>query len=173
MANTFELIASYTASGAVSSIDFSSIASTWTDLVVRVSARTDRPNDAESIGVKFNNDASSIYSYRILYGVGSGTPSSTSGSAGSFLWGGETTGANATASTFGSTDIYIPNYAGSNNKSLSADLTSENNATGVIQGLSAGLYSSISAINRITLSPGSGYSFQQYSTAYLYGVKNA
>ena len=172
MPNTFELIASYTATGAVSSIDFSSIASTWTDLVVRVSARTDRPNEAESIGVKFNNDASSIYSYRILYGTGSAVASS-SGSAGSFLWGGETTGANATANTFGSTDIYIPNYAGSNNKSLSADLTSENNATGVIQGLSAGLYSSTSAINRITLTPGSGYSFQQYSTAYLYGVKNA
>lgn len=173
MANTFTLIASSTVgSGGATDIDFTSIPSTYTDLVVKMSSRTNRSDTRESITIKFNNDTSSIYSYRILYGTGSAALS-TSGSAGTFFWTGESTGSTATASTFGSTEIYIPNYAGSSNKSLSADFTSENNATAVIQGLSAGLYASSSAINRITLTGGSGFTFQQYSTAYLYGVKNA
>ena len=173
MASTYVAISTLTVgSGGATEFDFTSIPSTHTDLLVKVSSRTNRSDTRESISIKFNNDATSIYSYRILYGTGSATASS-SGSAGTFLWTGESTGSTATASVFGSTEIYIPNYAGSNYKSLSADFTSENNATGVIQGLTAGLYSSTTAISRITLTGGSGFTFQQYSTATLYGIKSS
>ena len=40
MANTFELISSYTASGSVASIGFSSIPSTYTDLCIKLSLRS-------------------------------------------------------------------------------------------------------------------------------------
>jgi hypothetical protein len=173
MANTYVAIQTVTVgSGGATEFDFTSIPSTFTDLVVKVSSRTNRSDTRESISIKFNNDTSSIYSYRIIYGDGSAAASS-SGSAGTFLWSGESTGSTATASVFGSTEIYIPNYAGSNNKSLSADFTSENNATAIIQGLSAGLYSSATAISRITLTGGSGFTFQKHSTSTLYGIKSS
>jgi hypothetical protein len=37
-----------------------------------------------------------------------------------------------TSNTFSSTEIYIPNYTSSNNKSVSVDSVTENNATGNI-----------------------------------------
>jgi hypothetical protein len=75
-----------------------------------------------------------------------------------------------TASSFSSGEIYIPNYAGSTNKSYSIDSVTEQNATGALAELIAGLWSQTAAITQITLSSSN---FQQYSTAYLYGVSNA
>ena len=77
-----------------------------------------------------------------------------------------------TASTFGNSEFYIPNYTGSTNKSISSDGVSENNATGAYTRLVAGLWSQTSAITSIDLVPDTG-DFAQYSTAYLYGVSNA
>ena len=78
-----------------------------------------------------------------------------------------------TASTFANGEIYIPNYAGSTYKSLSADSVTETNATGAVRAFHATLWSNTAAINQITLTPDAGGNFVQYSTAYLYGVKNA
>ena len=77
----------------------------------------------------------------------------------------------ATASTFGNAEIYIPNYASSNNKSVSADFVSETNAADAIFGLTAGLWANTSAITSIKLTPAAA--FAQYSTATLYGIKNS
>ena len=82
-------------------------------------------------------------------------------------------GSAVTANTFTNTEFYIPNYAGSNYKSISSDYTSENNSsTSNALGLLAGLWSSTSAINQITISSSTG-NFVQYCTAYLYGIKNS
>ncbi len=78
-----------------------------------------------------------------------------------------------TASTFGSWEIYIPNYAGSANKSASLDAVSENNATAANANLVAGLWSTTSAITQIDLTSFNSANFVQHSSAYLYGVKNA
>ena len=82
-------------------------------------------------------------------------------------------GANATANTFGNSEIYIPNYTGSNYKSISADSVSENNASAAYANLFAGLWSNTAAINQITLIPGASANFAQYSTATLYGILKA
>jgi hypothetical protein len=85
-----------------------------------------------------------------------------------------TESSSTTANTFGNFELYIPNYAGSTNKSVSSDYVNENNATGGISyGLLANLWSNTAAINAISLSIYGGTNFAQYSTAYLYGVKNA
>jgi len=75
-----------------------------------------------------------------------------------------------TASTFASGEMYIPNYAGSNSKSFSADSVQETNASLAYSYLMAGLWSNSSAITSIALTPFTG-NFAQYSTATLYGIK--
>ena len=173
MPNTFELIASTTiGSGGAASIDFTSIPSTYTDLVVKFSIRTTRNNsDADNVSIRFNNDTTASYDGRILFGTGSSTGSASQTSDTHIPWG-FASSANNTANTFGNGEWYIPNYTGSTNKSTSNDSVSENNATFAQQSLSAGLWKKTDAINRITI-VSLNWSMVQHSTAYLYGVKNA
>jgi hypothetical protein len=154
-------------SGGAASIDFSSIPSTYTDLVLRLSLRQDS-GTLNYASMRFNN-ATTNFTYRTIEGAGSGTPGSFNGSTGTY---GFPVPSPATASTFSSADIYIPNYAGSTNKSFSVDTVTENNATTAYADLIAGLWSQTTAINQVTFYPAGG-NFVQYSTAYLYGVSNA
>lgn len=171
MATTFTLIASSTVgSGGAASIDFTSIPSTYTDLVVKTSMRT-TGTGAPWFLLRFNNSSSS-YSQIYLYGTGAAAASTTSGTSGYMTLAAGINSTSQTASTFTNAEIYIPNYAGSNNKSVSADTGQENNATTAYATLAAGLWSNSSAITQVTLYPETG-NFAQYSTAYLYGVKNA
>ena len=168
---TFELISSVTVgSGGASDITFSSIASTWTDLVVKASLRGNYGDTGGTATLQLNGSTTS-YSWKALessgssaysFGTGSGTSINNSGA----------TNANNTANTFGNVEFYIPNAFGSNYKSVSVDGTGENNATLNYQALTAGLWSNTSAITSIKLTVVAA-SLVQYSTAYLYGVKNA
>lgn len=167
MANTFELISSVTVgAGGAASIDFTSIPATYTDLCIELSSRTTGATNGD-LGYLYFNGASTNQSVKRLQGDGS---SVTSNSYSTIYFG--SAGANDTASTFGNAYIYIPNYAGSSYKSVSIDSVNENNATTAYARLFAGLWSSTSAINQVTLYPNNGV-WAQYSTAYLYGVKNA
>ena len=148
------------------SIDFSSIPSTYTDLVLKISARLTAAVDFGSLSIAFNGSTASFTS-RIIQGDGTSAVS-----AGLTNFAGGVGGTLLTASTFNNVEIYIPNYAGSTNKSFSIDAVVENNATDGRQTLVAGLRSNTAAINQITLTSASG-NFVQYSTAYLYGVSNA
>jgi hypothetical protein len=151
-------------SGGAASIDFTSIPATYTDLVIKISARTN--TTTPNIMITLNGSTSS-FTNKVLYGTGS---SAASTSYARFVaYGSMSTD---TSSTFGNSEIYLPNYAGSTNKSFSSDAVHENNATAANAGISAGLWSNTSAITSISLAPDSG-SFVQYSTAYLYGVSNA
>lgn len=153
-------------SGGASSIVFSSIPSTYTDLVVKISGRTNLSGtNAEGSTITFNG--SNTYSGKYLQGDGS---SAASGSQ-SIINAGLFTAANATSNTFGNSEFYIPNYNSSNKKSVSADGTSENNATQAFTAFFAGLTTLTSAITSITIAGNAGGSFVQYSSATLYGIK--
>ena len=168
MANTMALIQSVTVpSGGSASIDFTSIPSTYTDLVLEFSARTAQSEVATWLKIAFNGSASS-FSSRYLVGNGAAASSSTLAQ-----YGGDAVSATSTASTFSNVQIYIPNYAGSTNKSYSVDSVTENNATSAYALMIAGLWSNTAAINQITLTPNTGANFVQYSTAYLYGISNS
>ena len=168
MANTFELISSYTATGTVADITFSAIPGTYTDLAIYLSARQSRSQLTSNTRIEFNGSSSNL-SCRYLQGTGS---SAVSSSSATYLF--ATSPANtATADTFGNSYIYIPNYAGANYKSVSWDAVTETNATGAEMYLTAGLWSDTAAITSIKLSSLSSDSFLIYSSAYLYGVKNA
>jgi hypothetical protein len=76
MANTYTLIASSTVSaGGVSSIDFTSIPSTYTDLCLKLSIRTAASSDYPAIVLRFNGSSSAVYSYKYLLGSGSAASS--------------------------------------------------------------------------------------------------
>ena len=119
MALTYTAIATVTISSATAaSIDFQNIPATYTDLLVSVSARNDSASVNPGLVLKLNN-SSANFSGRNIYGNGSSAASytDTSGEIGVLA------GGNATASTFGNAQIYIPNYTSSNNKSISTDLS--------------------------------------------------
>lgn len=171
MPNTFIKISTVTvgASGA-SSIDFTSIPQTFTDLKVVLSARTNRANATDEANLTFNNNSSG-YSWRMLYGDGS-SAASASGSSTTSIAGVQIPGGNATASIFGNTEIYIPNYTSANNKSTSIDAVPEDNATSSYMKVVAGLWANSAAITSVKISGATG-NFVQYSTATLYGITKA
>ena len=167
MANTYTLISSNTVgSGGVASVTFSSIPATYTDLALKVNARCTSSSIGEVIYLSFNS-STTTFSGIYLQGDGAAAASSTLA-----RFGGSMSGANATASVFGNTDIYIPNYTSANYKSYSVDTVTENNAATAYATLIAGLWSTASAITQIDLTPAAG-NFAQYSTFYLYGIKNS
>ena len=151
-------------------MEFTSIPQTYTDLVIVVSSRMNNSATAGYNSIRFNGSTSS-YSSRYLYGDGSSAVSSTGGSGYVFtIVNGNTT----TSNSFSNYSIYIPNYAGSTNKSLSIDSAMENNATSAFTFLNAGLWSNSSAITSISIADAVlSANFVQYSTAYLYGISNA
>jgi hypothetical protein len=168
MAFTYSRLASTTVGvGGASAITFSNIPQNYTDLVVKTSTRT---NIAQIYGsVKFIFNGSSVSrSYRYLEGNGA---TAVSGNGTTFLLGGSGTGNSATVNTFANGELYIPNYAGSNYKSVSADVVGENNATTAYATLSADLWSNVTAISQISITTDGSDLFQQYSTATLYGVR--
>ena len=166
MPDTFIKIASVTVgSGGSTSVSFSSIPSTYTDLCLKWSARSDANNT--DMSVTFNG-SSSNFTQRRLVGTGSSV-ASYSETYVTYLMNRST----ATASTFSNAELYIPNYAGSNNKSFSIDQVNEDNATSnVLAILSAPLWSQTAAITSIVFAPNAG-NLVQYSTFTLYGIKNS
>jgi len=160
-------------SGGASSVTFSSIPQTYTDLMLQTSLRTNYASVDDWDQTIFNSDTSGNYSFTYLYGNGSttGTGKTASNATGIQLT--RASGANATSNTFGSSTAYIANYTSSNAKQISVDDISESNiSSGVTQQMIAGLYRG-SAISSITLSPVNGTSFTQYSTFYLYGIASS
>ena len=170
MANTFTKIATVTVgSGGASSIAFSSIGSTYTDLCIKLSARASSTSGNDTWDLVFKLNTTSTISSKVVRGDGSATASNsiTDRILRAIV------PSDYTASVFSNVDIYIPNYTSSNNKSWSVDHVLENNATGTGMGLTAGLTSITAAITDITLTVTNGYNFVQYSTATLYGIKNS
>ena len=171
MATTYEAIATVTVgSGGAANIEFTSIPATYTDIALLCSLRGSISNVTGKI--TFNSNASN-YSYKFLSGNGSSTENESNASTSSIQIYGLYNSSSYTASTFANALVYIPNYAGSNNKSVSIDTVSENNATGAYASLGAGLWSDSSAITSIKIDLNSAGTFTQYSTATLYGIKNS
>ena len=174
MANTYVAIQTVTVgSGGSSTIDFTSIPATYTDLQLLLSLRTTGVGGSTgSIGQITFNSSTSGYSEYDVYGqqgsVGSGgySPITT------YIPTGRDDNANQTANTFSSCSVYIPNYTSANFKSVSLDSASENNSPNASMAFIAGLWSNTAAINAITITSGDG-NYVEYSSATLYGIKNS
>lgn len=168
MAATYELIESQTLGAAAASVTFSSIPGTFDDLCVLHSARTTRVSVVEYFGGQINGSSSNMTT-RLLEGSGS----TASSSSGSFIRLGVAAGSSATADTFGNTEIWIPNYAGSTNKSISWTGVQETNATGASIVAGAVLWSQTAAITSISFSSVLGNNIVTGSSFHLYGITKA
>jgi hypothetical protein len=162
---TYKKIASVSLTGgAAASMEFTSIPGTYTDLVILMSARS---VSGDSFGaIEFNGSTAGYTSIR-LSGDGSSAGSASRTDSLAMIQ----TNSARTASTFGNTTIYIANYAGATNKSVSVDFVEENNATTALGALTAFLWSNTAAITSVKLTDGSDYA--QYSTATLYGISKS
>lgn len=178
MANTFVAIATTTVgSGGASNIDFTSIPNTYTDLLILASIRSNRNERNDALSVQFNNSGGTAYQNILLFSDSSSVSTQKETSKSSVTYASTASAATATASSFGSALIYIPNYAGSNNKAVSTDTVSANNraveAGDQVIYLNAGFWSNTSAITSVKIAPMFGSNFVQYSTATLYGIKSS
>ena len=173
MPNTMTLISAITVgAGGTASIDFTSIPQTYTDLLIVLSGRSDTVAQTyNGVGLTFNGTSNSTNWSRKQLEGGDGTVGSYTSTT---SIGGYVPAPNATANTFGSIQIYIPNYTSSNNKLVSIESVTEGNTatTGYYADLLAQTWSNSAAINRVTLTT-SPANFVQHSAAYLYGIKNS
>lgn len=169
---TYSLIASTALTSSQATVTFSSIPSTYTDLVLRCSIRTDDTAASDGLRIQFNSDTNTNYSDTSVTGSGSAASSTKASSRDSYqlFYVSANTG---TSNTFGNLEIYIPSYTNSANKSISGFAVQENNTTAGFIRSDAGLWRGTSAITQIDITPYSAINFMTNSTFYLYGIKNA
>jgi hypothetical protein len=158
--------------GGASSISFTSIPQTYTDLKIAFSLRS-TDGSAVFARITFNGAGGTAYQYRNLYGFSNVIYSNSDNSGIAHIESAYQNQSSFTSNAFSSGELYIPNYTSSNVKSVSNDGAQESNSsTGVATGLVAGLSTNTAVISSITITPQAG-NFVQYSTAYLYGISNA
>lgn len=174
MATTYTLIdkTEVGASGAAS-VEFTSIPNTYTDLCVLTSLRVDGASLERNIKLNFNGVGGSSYYSKLLYAYGTFTASYNQNAAAAFEQF-YAVGANATSNTFANNLIYIANYTSADNKFFSVDSVCETNGSSASMGLSAGFFSNTGVISSIKFDQtAAGEKFVQYSSFYLYGIKNS
>jgi hypothetical protein len=175
MANTMTKIATLIPSGSVTQVVFTSIPQIYTDLVLKVSARSAATTTSALLTV-FNNDTSTTNSTTRLIGNGS-TASSDRFTAQSYgsVYNNAMNISTYTANVYSNSEMYIPNYANTTNyKTYIIDGVSESNiATGPNQNFLAGLWRNTSAITQINVLDANGTNLTSFSTFTLYGINNS
>lgn len=162
MPATYEPIATTTLSTAASTITFSSIPATYTDLRLvfcPIGSTSNYPY------LRFNSDSGSNYSLTRLQGDGSSATSSRqSNQTETFLLNDSLV---TTTPYLITLDIF--SYAGSTNKTTLIENSQDRNGSGSVRRM-VSLYRSTSAISTILLYVDSG-NFAVGTTATLYGIK--
>jgi hypothetical protein len=168
---SYESIASVdVGAGGSSSIDFTSIPSTYTHLQIRGLVRLSGANETRSFFCQVGNGtvATTGYSEHALEGNGS-TASASGNANGTEVRIGRTATAGHSASVFGVCVIDILDYADTNKFKTIRSLDGyDNNGSGAVS-FTSGNWRSTAAINTIRLF-GSGENTVQYSSFALYGV---
>ena len=170
MPTTMQLISAQTLTSTASTVSFSSIPQTFTDLKVVYSARN---TDSQAALYIRPNGSTANLSARRLMADGATVSSGTSGST---IYVFSLNDSTTTSNSYSNTEFYIPNYASTTvAKSISIDGTSETNASpgaGAFRYLGAGLWNDTTAISSITLVPEGTGIFAIGSSFYLYGISS-
>lgn len=177
MANTFVLLASVeVGAGKASTISFTSIPQTYTDLLLVMSLRDDR-SDAPVTDSRISFNATyGGTSYRLASAIGNNNnnPISVSSNSGFSSFTAYHNSGTSTSNTFSTNEIYIANYTSSNSKSLISWGGTENNSADNYTLLQSANWNNSAAINSIYITPWfNGLSYIQYSKASLYGIKDS
>jgi hypothetical protein len=165
MPSTYEPIATQTLGSAASSITFSSIAATYTDLRIVITGTIIAGNVYR---IQYNGDTGSNYSITILEANGS-TVGSARSTGGTSILAGFTYGGSDTIPQFVSYDVF--SYAGSTFKTALATASVDQNGSGSITRV-VGLWRNTAAITSIAITTSSGGNVPSGTTATLYGIKN-
>lgn len=161
---TYTLIASNTLSGGETSFTFSSIPSTYTDLILVFGSFQGTTN--YSFSLRFNGDTNTNYSYTVLEGNGTSASSSRSSNVAGWYNGAVIGFPDSKSNAI----FHIMDYA--NTTTYKTGIGRYNYlGTGLPgAGTSVGLWRNTSAINSITVFLASG-SFTAGGTAKLYGIE--
>ena len=164
--STYSTIATTTLGSAQASYTFSSIASTYTDLVLVMSIIAESNLGGQNALLRFNSDTGSNYSFTWMYGNGTSATSSRVSNSTSL---GRADFYTTTVPT--TTIVSIMNYA--NSTTYKTALTRSGvTDSGAGTRANVGLWRSTSAINSITILTDSG-NFGINSTFTLYGIASA
>jgi hypothetical protein len=173
MANTYTLISSTTVGvGGTASVSFSSIPSTYTDLILKISSRTIRSGIVtDSIWLKLNNTTAN---YANKFSNTNGTTIAVTTTGNPLEQYGSSAGSGALANTFANAEFYIANYASANNKSVSSEgVVPTNVAASQQMSLVTHLWSDTTAVSSIICVPGYSATILENSSFYLYGIKKS
>jgi hypothetical protein len=160
MPSTYEPIATTTLGSATNSVTFSSIAGTYTDLLVIVAGTT---GTLSGVNVQFNSDTGTNYSRTIIYGTGSTAASGRSSSTNQI-------GSGTIATSQSICRINVMNYA--NSTTYKTTLSRSDAASDELLSV-VGLWRSTSAITAIKVAADPATTFSTGSTFTLYGIKAA
>jgi hypothetical protein len=155
---TYEPIATATASGSTTSLSFTSIPSTYTDLIVIIGVL----GSAADFDLRINNDSGSNYSITRVYGDGTGRASDRASNQ------------TAIQVTLGGANpgVQVLNFNNYSNTTTNKTILNRINLTSHVAA-TVGLWRNTSAINRLDFIAQSGNNIQANSTYTLYGIKAA
>lgn len=166
MPATYEPIATTTLGSAASSITFSSIPNTYTDLRLVFVAKNVTIND--DIQFRFNSDSGTNYSWTTLSGNGT-TAASSRSTNNTRLY--ATSEGNLSTAQFGLATMDIFSYAGSTNKTCLITGNYDENGSGWLE-RNVGLWRNTAAITAIEIFS-TPTNFAIGTIATLYGIKAA
>ena len=156
---TYALIASTTGTGSSGTISFTSIPSTYTDLILVLNGSLSTGNN---VYMRMNNITSAVYSQTVLSGDGSSASSYRTTAVTSFPYMGYTD------TSISNMIIHVMDY--SNTTTNKTVLHRRNLASGQVSA-NAGLWAQTSAVNQIDVYSASGATWSTATTAKLYGIQ--
>ena len=167
---TYTPIATYTASGSSNNISFSSVPSTYTDLVLVISGRSTVAASTTQAIMVLNGDATGTsYSNTLLKGNGSAASSSRNSNYAQLYFMNDIPGVSATGNYFSVVNVSFQNYSNTTTyKTIIARNAAPSDSTDAL----VGLWRSTAAINSISISAVSG-NWVSGSTFTLYGIAAA
>jgi hypothetical protein len=164
---TYDRLASTTLSSNQSTVTFSSIDQTYTDLVVQF--RGNVLNSNQQIWMRLNGDSSGNYTYIAMYSGDTQAFNSASVSATACVIGGVASGFTSNSQSIGSVTANINNYAATN---IFKTVISRSVNRWINTDLICSSWFSTSAITSITLQ-GSSAQFEVGTSIAVYGIKRA
>jgi hypothetical protein len=161
MPSTYTPIATQTLGSAAASVTFSSITSTYTDLLIVGSGTA---GSSVSFTLQFNGDTGSNYSVTFLYGDGSSAVSGRASSQTSI------SGMGRLSTVESSSIINIQNYS---NTTTNKTVIGRGGAANSLTIASVGLWRNTAAITSVVLRIEGGGNISAGTTLTLYGIKAA
>jgi hypothetical protein len=161
MPTTYEPIGAQTLTANATSVTFSSIPQTYTDLVLIT--YTQYTSASIHCLLQFNSDTATNYSNTYLYGTGTSALSGRESATGCYTGRGSTT-------EYGSGVANIQNYS---NSTTFKTVVSRGGLAGSLTIAYAGLWRNTNAISSLRVFAASSSSFTTGSTFTLYGIKAA